>query len=463
MPTYPISKYRSVHKRSEKTEENVINLRGGQRAFRYVAYAAKLLFDGKHKVVYLHATGLAVSKVIQTVETLRNRINNLHAAYEIKTAEFQDEYHPTEEGLEVVIIKRQIHAIHATLVIGDASSINKGIGYLKPHEKVFDEEGFKKKVAEHFERTKERNENRAKQIEERKAKREARLKEQGEGAKESPKERKPRAEQKGEQRPRGQRSNGQRGNSTRKPPRRDNDDHERKRRPQDEQRQRKDGDDGRRPQQQPRKEKAPRNNDFDDERKGRGEGNFRDSKPQRSNNDRPPRREPRDDYYDQPPRDREQNNRRQQSRGKYRGDDRNYRNDRYDQQDRYDNRPPRKDHHDNYDDEQPSRGPRNQGGRTYARFQEERAQRNYDNIGQNRSDSRGRSWRHQSRDDHNQQEDSRRPNNNSSNSGNFRGNNDQPFKSRPVQQRDAPRKESNRNEGDNSTKAAKFRERPVNN
>ena len=176
MPSlFPISKYRLVHKKTEKTEENVINLKSGPRAFRYAAYAAKILFDGKYHEIFLHGTGQACSKVVQTVETLRNRINGLHVAYEIRSTEFNDEYHPTEEGLEVVIIHRKIHSIHATVALGDASKIENSLGYLKPSEKVFDEEGFKKKVHEHFERTKERQDKYKVNLAERKQRREDRL------------------------------------------------------------------------------------------------------------------------------------------------------------------------------------------------------------------------------------------------------------------------------------------------
>lgn len=172
---FPISKYNLVHKKTEQSDENVINLKSGPRPFRYAAYAAKLLFGGKHQVIYLNGTGQACSKVVQTVETLRNRIQGLHVAYEITATEFNDEYHPIEEGLDIITINRKIHTIHATVVLGDASKIEHSLGYLKPSDKVFDEEGFKKKVADHFERTKERVEKRVIDINERKKRREEKI------------------------------------------------------------------------------------------------------------------------------------------------------------------------------------------------------------------------------------------------------------------------------------------------
>lgn len=153
MPSlFPISKYRLVHKKLLKSEENVINLRSEPHAFRYSAYAAKLLFEDKHSEVFLHATGQATNKVVQVVEILRNRIHGLHVNYEIKSTEFADEYHPKEEGLNIVTVQRYIHSVHAVLTIKEGKKYEKCVGYMAPVEKVFDEEGFKKKVAAHFEK-----------------------------------------------------------------------------------------------------------------------------------------------------------------------------------------------------------------------------------------------------------------------------------------------------------------------
>ena len=184
MPSlYPISKYRLVHKKAEKTEENVINLKAGPRAFRYAAYAAKILFEGKHKEVFLQATGQATYKVIQSVETLRHRIKGLHVAYEIKTTEFNDEYHPKEEGLEKVILNRKIHSLHATITLTESKNIESKIGYQAPLSNVFDEENFKKKVIEHFEKTKERFDQRAARALEKKERKESKI--EGENAQET--------------------------------------------------------------------------------------------------------------------------------------------------------------------------------------------------------------------------------------------------------------------------------------
>ena len=176
MPSlFPISKYNLVHKKNEQTDENFISLKSGPPAFRYVAYAAKLLFGGKHQVIYLSGTGQACRKVVQAVETLRNRIQGLHVAYEITATEFNDVYHPTEEGLDIITINRKIHTLRATVVLGEDSKIEHSLGYLKPSDKVLDEEGFKKKVADHYERTKEIVEKRTVDINERKKRREEKI------------------------------------------------------------------------------------------------------------------------------------------------------------------------------------------------------------------------------------------------------------------------------------------------
>lgn len=173
-PLYPISKYRLVHKKAENSEENVINIKSDPKVFRYVAYAAKLLFEGKHRVVYLQGIGQAVSKVIQAVENLRNRITGFHSAYSITNTDFNDEYQPLEEGLTTVIIHRKIFSIRATITLSEGKSLESSVGYMPPAKEVFDESGFRKKVADHFEKTKERNEKISQNIADRKKRKEER-------------------------------------------------------------------------------------------------------------------------------------------------------------------------------------------------------------------------------------------------------------------------------------------------
>lgn len=110
--TLPIHNYELIQKKPDQTEENEIRVKAQGKQFYYAAYAAKLLFEKKHDMVFMLGTGAATAKIIQAVEYLRKRVSGIHVAYKIESTEFNDEYEPKVEGLDTVVIKRLV----ATLV-----------------------------------------------------------------------------------------------------------------------------------------------------------------------------------------------------------------------------------------------------------------------------------------------------------------------------------------------------------
>ena len=149
----PIHKYRRIRNEpSQKTEENVIRLKARPRAFVYAAYAGKLLFEGKHNIVILNATGPATFKAIQTVEFLRHRVKGLHAAYNIESTIFEDKYEPREEGLDPVTLNRNVPTITVKLTLIKGDEIKNHRGYMTPlaEDKLLDEQKFRREINDHF-------------------------------------------------------------------------------------------------------------------------------------------------------------------------------------------------------------------------------------------------------------------------------------------------------------------------
>lgn len=156
----PISKYRRVkNNNDQKKADNVLLLRSRPRAFVYAAYAAKMIYNKPDKKVQLTATGTATYKVIQTVEFLRRRMKGLHIAYDITTTVFKDVYEPLENGLDTVVVDKNVASIEATLSL-NKSEVEKMRGYMAPldEKKLLDENKFKEEIEEHQKRQKEREE-----------------------------------------------------------------------------------------------------------------------------------------------------------------------------------------------------------------------------------------------------------------------------------------------------------------
>ena len=321
----PIHKYRRIRNEpTQKMEENLIRLKARPRAFVYAAYAGKLLFEEKHDVVFLNATGPATFKVIQTVEFLRRRVKGLHVAYNIETTTFEDKYEPKEEGLDNVVVNRSVPTITATLTIKKGDDIKSYRGYMPPlaEEKLLDEKRFRDEITEHFNKPRGEKDGEDREVRGRRGFRGDRGRRGGRG--------------RFNQSVRRESENGDR------PPRRGRDEREDNRRPP-----RGDMYDGRRP---------PRDDMYDDRRPPRGDM-YDDRRPPRrgvSGDRRPPRRG-RDDRHDnrdygRPRRD-EDRDYRMPNRGRRFNDDdrRGPREDRYDIPDNRDYRSRRSEY--GYDNE----------------------------------------------------------------------------------------------------------------
>ncbi len=127
-------------------------MKANGKQFHYAAYAGKLLFEKKHEMVYMLGTGSATSKIIQAVEYLRKRVKGVHVAYIIESTVFNDEYEPTEEGLDVVTIKRPVATLKAQITLTQFQDIQELPGYMKPlaESEILDEEKFREEVLSHF-------------------------------------------------------------------------------------------------------------------------------------------------------------------------------------------------------------------------------------------------------------------------------------------------------------------------
>ena len=83
-------------------------------------------------MIFMLGTGAATAKIIQAVEYLRKRVDGIHVAYKIESTEFNDEYEPTEEGLDNVVIKRLVATLVAQITLTKGDEISKEPGYMKP-------------------------------------------------------------------------------------------------------------------------------------------------------------------------------------------------------------------------------------------------------------------------------------------------------------------------------------------
>jgi len=112
-----MDKYTKVLKdrEADKAAENEVRISGAGGIYKYISYAARLLVEKNLDVVFLKATGQAASVAVNVAEILKSQIAGLNQENTIKSVTVSDEYLPKEEGLDKVVIKRELAVLEIKL------------------------------------------------------------------------------------------------------------------------------------------------------------------------------------------------------------------------------------------------------------------------------------------------------------------------------------------------------------
>jgi DNA-binding protein len=110
-------KYQRVFKDREqdKAAENEVRISGKGFIYSYISYAARLILEKNLDVIILKATGQAASVAVNVAEILKHSIAGLNQENTIKNVTVSDEYLPREEGLDKVVIKRELAVLEIRL------------------------------------------------------------------------------------------------------------------------------------------------------------------------------------------------------------------------------------------------------------------------------------------------------------------------------------------------------------
>jgi len=97
-----MDKYTRVQKEKEPTGENEIRISSQGRVSSYITYAGQLFNEQGKEQVEIRATGQALPKAVQVAEVVKRRFAGLHQITTLGSTEIENEYEPTEEGLNKV-------------------------------------------------------------------------------------------------------------------------------------------------------------------------------------------------------------------------------------------------------------------------------------------------------------------------------------------------------------------------
>ena len=109
-----MEKYRIKNKPSEKGAETEIRVNNKTSFGSYLGYIGSL-FEKAKEMIEIKGTGYAIPKAISLAELVRKRFVGLFQIINFGTIEIVDEYEPLEEGLDTVILKRNLPFVNITL------------------------------------------------------------------------------------------------------------------------------------------------------------------------------------------------------------------------------------------------------------------------------------------------------------------------------------------------------------
>merc|ERR1719498_701502 len=123
-------KYKLVEREKEPVPPDMIRISGQGRTGSYVTYAAKLFSEAKLESIRVRATGNALPKAVQVAEVVKRRFAGLHQITTLGSTEIENEYEPTEEGLNKVTQTTVLSIMR--IVLSKTPLDTTAIGYQPP-------------------------------------------------------------------------------------------------------------------------------------------------------------------------------------------------------------------------------------------------------------------------------------------------------------------------------------------
>uniref|UniRef100_A0A336M4U5 CSON003478 protein n=1 Tax=Culicoides sonorensis TaxID=179676 RepID=A0A336M4U5_CULSO len=111
----------------ENIPENFLwmHVKGGTKIQNVIEYARNALDSGEHKVVVWSGSGGGVPKTISCVEVMK-RHYKLHQITRLCYQKVDEIWEPMMEGLEQIVVKRQIPAIHILVSLDEIDPSTPG-------------------------------------------------------------------------------------------------------------------------------------------------------------------------------------------------------------------------------------------------------------------------------------------------------------------------------------------------
>lgn len=110
-----MEKYKKVRSEREAVPEGIIRVNRTINARQFIEQVLETFNEQKKDSITLSSLGEAITKTVTIAEIVKHRIPGLHQVNEISTIVIDDEYEPTEEGLEKLTLQRKLTCLQIHL------------------------------------------------------------------------------------------------------------------------------------------------------------------------------------------------------------------------------------------------------------------------------------------------------------------------------------------------------------
>ncbi|CAH1646137.1 unnamed protein product [Spodoptera littoralis] len=113
-----------------------MQVKGGSKMSNLLSHAAGILEDKAATAVVWTGAGVAISKAISCAEILKRQFSIQHQVTKLSYKNVEEYWEPKIDGLETLVVKRQIPIIHILLSV-DAIPDTNQVGYQSLNGKKF--------------------------------------------------------------------------------------------------------------------------------------------------------------------------------------------------------------------------------------------------------------------------------------------------------------------------------------
>ncbi|KAJ0180459.1 hypothetical protein K1T71_003863 [Dendrolimus kikuchii] len=113
-----------------------MQVKGGSKMTNLLSHVSGILYDNAATAIVWSGAGVAIPKAISCAEIIKKQYNIEHQVTKLSYKTVEEHWEPKLDGLETLVVKRQIPVIHILLSLDAVPDVNQ-LGYQTLNGKKF--------------------------------------------------------------------------------------------------------------------------------------------------------------------------------------------------------------------------------------------------------------------------------------------------------------------------------------